>query len=232
MPKGLKPLSEEFALKVSDYLKISTYTALKRSFDFSAAAFGAVLACPVILGAMAVIHLNSPEDPAIFRQTRVGFRGKEFTMYKLRTMTNEKDAEGNLLPDEIRMKSWGKAIRKLSIDELPQIINILRHEMSWIGPRPLLPHEMAVMTPEEQEERQSVLPGITGWEAVNEKYSDSRRRMAEFDLEYVRNRSLRFDIDILIKTALMIIGADRASDEFRAPKLKQEEIKRNAVGIE
>ena len=209
-------------------MKDLTYRIIKRGFDLTAALAGSAVACPVILGAMAVIHLNSPEDPVIFKQTRVGYKGREFTIYKLRTMTNEKDSQGNLMPDSVRLKSWGKTIRRLSIDELPQILNILKGEMSWIGPRPLLPLEMEVMTQSEQAERQSVLPGITGWEAVNEKYSDSRRRMAEFDLEYVRNRSLGFDIDILIKTALILIGADRASDEFRAPVLRKEELRKNA----
>ncbi|MBQ6543069.1 MAG: sugar transferase, partial [Clostridia bacterium] len=136
--------------------------------DVSAAAAGSVAACPVILGAMAVIRLNSPESPVIFKQKRIGYMGREFTIYKLRTMTDERDADGNLLPDESRLRNWGRAIRKLSIDELPQMVNILKGEMSWIGPRPLLPREMLVMTDSEQAERQSVLPGITGWEAVNE----------------------------------------------------------------
>ncbi len=211
--------------KVSDFLKTETFDKVKRIFDISAAAAGSVAACPVILGAMAVIRLNSPESPVIFKQKRIGYMGREFTIYKLRTMTDERDADGNLLPDESRLRNWGRAIRKLSIDELPQMVNILKGEMSWIGPRPLLPREMLVMTDSEQAERQSVLPGITGWEAVNEKYSDSRRRMAEFDLEYVRNRSLKFDMKIILKTALIILGADRASDELRAPEMRDEDIR-------
>lgn len=197
---------------------------VKRAFDLSAAALGGVFAVPVILAATAVIHRNSPEDPAIFRQTRVGRGGKLFTMYKLRTMTNEKDADGNLLPDEQRTRRWGEIMRRLNIDELPQILNILKGEMSWIGPRPLLPHEMEVMTAAEQAERQSVPPGVTGWEAVNESKSDSRRRMAEYDLEYVRNWSIGFDIRILWRTFLLLLADKRPSDAFRAPKVKEEEI--------
>ena len=139
-------------------------------------------------------------------------------------MTNEKDENGELLPDEFRQRSWGEAMRRLNIDELPQILNILKGEMSLIGPRPLLPHEMAVMTQEEQAERQSMLPGVTGWEAINESKSDSRRRMAEYDLEYVRNWSLGFDVKILLGTLSMLTGNGRASDAFRAPKVKEEEI--------
>ena len=177
-----------------------------------------------MLGTMAVIHFNSPEDPVIFRQKRVGYKQEEFTIYKFLTMTNEKDADGNLLPDSVRLKNWGRVIRKLSIDELPQIVNILKGEMSWIGPRPLLKNEMEVMTEEEKALRQSVLPGVTGWEAVNESKSDSRRRMAEFDLEYVRNMSVMFDIKIILRTAAVMLGADRAPDELRAPELREEEI--------
>ncbi len=197
---------------------------VKRAFDISTAAVGGVAAAPLMLATMAVIHINSPEDPVVFRQKRVGSGCKEFTIYKFRTMTNEKDSSGNLLPDDKRLKKWGRVIRKLSIDELPQIVNILKGEMSWIGPRPLLAREMDVMTPEEQAERQSVLPGVTGWEAVNESKSSSRRKMAEFDLEYVRNFSLMFDLKIIVKTAVVILGAGRAPDELRAPELNENEI--------
>lgn len=197
---------------------------IKRIFDVSAAAVGGIAVSPVILATMAVIHHKSPEAPVVFKQTRTGYRGEEFTIYKLRSMTNKTDADGNLLPDDQRLENWGKVIRKLSIDELTQIYNILRGEMSWIGPRPLLPGEMAVMTPEEQAERQSMLPGVTGWEAVNEDKSDSRRRMAEFDLEYVRNWTIGFDLKIMFETVSMLLGKGRASDDMRAPELKDEEI--------
>ena len=98
--------------------------------------------------------------------------------------------------------------------------------MSWVGPRPLLAAEMEVMSAEEKALRQSVLPGVTGWEAVNESKSDSRREMAEYDLFYVRNRSLKFDFEIILRTAAIMLGADRAPDELRAPGLKAEEIVR------
>lgn len=205
-------------------MKIKFSKALKRVFDFISALIIGIIALPVMLATMAVIHFKSPEDPVIFKQIRTGYKGKEFRMLKLRTMTNEKDENGELLPDEYRLKKWGVIIRKLSIDELTQIIHILKGEMSWIGPRPLLPKEMAVMTAEEQKERQSVLPGVTGWEAVNEDLSDSRRRMAEFDLEYVRNWSIAFDIKIIAKTVKMMFSSGRAEDSMRAPKLKEEEI--------
>ncbi len=198
--------------------------ALKRVFDILFALFCSIFAIPLTLIAMLVIHICSPESPVIFKQKRVGYKNKQFTIYKLRTMTNEKDENGNLLSDELRLKTWGKIIRKLSIDELPQIINIFAWQMSFIGPRPLLPEEMQVMTAAEQAERQSVLPGITGWEAVNEEKSDSRREMAMFDLYYVRNFSIALDLKIFFLTAKKLFVADRSDDAHRAPKLKYEEI--------
>lgn len=192
---------------------------IKRVFDFCYAIPCGIIAIPIILISIAVIMINSPEDSPILKQVRIGYRNKEFVIYKLRTMTNERDENGDLLPDEYRLKSWGKIIRKLSIDELTQILNILMGEMSWIGPRPLLPREMKVMTDSEQIERQSVLPGISGWEAVNESKTDNRRAMAEYDLYYVRNWSLLFDIKIFIMTVGILLGAKRADEEHRAPKI-------------
>lgn len=198
---------------------------IKRSFDFVFAIIISIVAIPVILVAMVIIKIASPEDPVLFKQTRIGYKCKPFTIYKLRTMTNEKDSNGNLLSDEQRLKKWGKVIRKVSVDELSQILNIFTGQMSWIGPRPLLPREMLVMTEDEQRERQSVIPGITGWEAVNENKSDSRREMAEFDLYYVRNWSIRLDIKIFFLTVKKILGADRSDDAHRAPKLDDKEFR-------
>ena len=145
-------------------------------------------------------------------------------MYKLRSMTNERDTEGNLLPDEMRLKKWGKIIRKTNMDELFQIWNILKGEMSFIGPRPILPDEMKVMTESEQQERQSMRPGITGWEAVHEGMSTTRREMAMFDLYYVRNWSLKLDWQVFYKTILIVLGFNRPADHVRAPKMTDEQI--------
>ena len=197
---------------------------IKRSFDFVFALFVSVFAIPICLLAMLLVKILSPESPVLFKQVRIGYKCKPFTMLKIRSMTNEKDGHGDLLPDEQRLKTWGKIIRKLSIDELPQIVHILMGQMSWIGPRPLLPKEMLVMTDEEQKERQSMLPGITGWEAVNEEKSDNRREMAEFDLEYVRNWSLLFDLRIFCRTVEKLFVADRSDDAHRAPKMTDDQI--------
>ena len=205
---------------------------LKRCFDFVFGLFISIFAIPIVIFFGIVIKICSPEDSAFFIQKRIGYKCREFKILKLRTMTNERDQSGMLLSDEMRLKRWGKLIRKFSIDELPQIYNILIGQMSWIGPRPLLPREMLIMTNSEQKERQSFLPGITGWEAVNEDKSDDRRVMADFDLFYVRNWSLVLDLKIFIKTVKKLFMGDRSDDEHRAPKLKEEEIISNLVNEE
>lgn len=202
---------------------------IKRIFDICLAIAVGIIVVPVVLVTMLVIKICSPESPVIFRQKRIGYKCRPFTILKLRTMTNECDANGVLLPDEQRLKTWGKIIRKLSIDELSQIFNIFSGQMSWIGPRPLLPREMLVMTEDEQRERQSAVPGITGWEAVNEDKSDSRREMAEFDLFYVRNWSLAFDAKIFFLTVRKLLGADRSDDAHRAPKLNEQEFRTTVI---
>ncbi len=205
---------------------------IKRLFDFLFALVCSVFAIPIILVAMLIIHIKSPEAPTIFKQRRIGYKGKEFTIYKLRTMTDERDENGELLPDEFRLKRWGEVMRTLNIDELTQILNILAGQMSWIGPRPLLPREMSVMTLEEQKIRQSMLPGITGWEAVNESKTNTREDMAQYDLYYVKNWSLWFDIKIFFKTIAILFTKSRAEDSYRAPKLKEQEIKTDQIYTE
>ena len=200
---------------------------LKRFLDFT---FTLVLFVPrafILFAGMLFVKIVSPESSPIFKQVRVGYRNKHFTLYKLRSMTNERDADGNLLPDELRLKKWGKVVRKTNIDELFQIWNILIGEMSFIGPRPILPKEMLVMTESEQRERQSMRPGITGWEAIHEGKSQSRREMAEFDLFYVRNWSLSMDWKIFYTTIGLIVGFARPDDKFRAPKLNESEFRTN-----
>ena len=205
---------------------------IKRVFDFVFALICSVFAIPIILVAMVIIRIKSPEAPTIFKQRRIGYKGKEFTIYKLRTMTDERDENGDLLPDEFRLKRWGEIMRTLNIDELTQILNILAGQMSWIGPRPLLPREMSVMTLEEQKLRQSMLPGITGWEAVNESKTDTREDMAKYDLYYVEHWSLWFDIKIFFKTVAILFTKSRAEDSYRAPKLKENEIKTDQIYTE
>ena len=197
---------------------------IKRLFDLILALILFIPGAIVLLLGMLFVKIVSPESSPIFKQVRVGYKNKHFTMYKLRSMTNERDAEGNLLPDEVRLKTWGKIVRKTNMDELFQIWNILKGEMSFIGPRPILAKEMLVMTSEEQRERQSMRPGITGWEAVHEGESSTRREMAEKDLYYVRNWSMKLDRLVFYKTFQIVLGFQRPDDSVRAPKMTDDQI--------
>ena len=197
---------------------------LKRLFDLVLALILFIPASLVLLCGIIFVKIVSPESSPIFKQERVGYKNKLFTLYKLRSMTNERDKKGELLPDELRLKKWGKIVRKTNMDELFQIWNILKGEMSFVGPRPILAKEMLVMTEAEQEERQSMRPGITGWEAVHEGESENRRQMAEFDLYYVRNWSLKQDWLVFFKTFAIVFGFQRPDDSVRAPKMTDDQI--------
>ena len=197
---------------------------IKRLLDLILALMLFIPAALVLLFGVLFVWIVSPESSPIFKQERVGFKGKLFTLFKLRSMTNERDENGDLLPDEMRLKKWGKIVRKTNMDELFQIWNILKGEMSFIGPRPILAKEMLVMTIEEQQERQSMRPGITGWEAVHEGESSTRREMAEKDLYYVRNWSLKLDWLVFYKTFQIVLGFQRPDDSVRAPKMTDDQI--------
>ena len=179
---------------------------IKRVFDLLLAIVLFVPAVIVLLCGILMVCIVSPGSSPIFKQIRVGYKGKHFTLYKLRSMTNDRDENGELLPDEVRLKTWGKIIRKTNID------------------RPILPAEMLVMTENEQRERQSMCPGITGWEAVHEGESETRRQMAEFDLYYVRNWSLGLDWKVFVKTLQIVWGMQRPDDSVRAPKVQVSDI--------
>ena len=196
----------------------------KRLFDLVLALILFIPTSLVLLCGILFVKIVSPESSPIFKQERVGYKNKLFTLYKLRSMTNERDKNGELLPDELRLKKWGKIVRKTNMDELFQIWNILKGEMSFIGPRPILAKEMLVMTEAEQTERQSMRPGITGWEAVHEGESENRRQMAEFDLYYVRNWSLKLDWLVFFKTFAIVFGFQRPDDSVRAPKMTDDQI--------
>lgn len=199
----------------------------KRLADLLLALILILPASIILLFGMLFVAIVSPGSSPIFKQKRIGYKNKEFTLIKLRSMTNERDKSGQLLSDELRLKKWGKLIRVTNIDELFQIWNIIKGEMSFIGPRPILNREMQVMTKSEQIERQSMRPGITGWEAIHEGESSNRREMAEFDLYYVRNWSLKLDWLVLYKTIVIIFGFERPDDSVRAPKMTDDQIINN-----
>lgn len=137
--------------------------------------------------------------PVYFTQKRPGLHGVIFTIYKFRTMTNEKDNQGNLLPDSERLHGIGKIIRSLSLDELPQLLNVLKGEMSFIGPRPLLVEYLPLYTPE-QSKRHNLKPGITGWAQINGRNAISWEEKFRYDVEYINNISFWFDLKIFFIT--------------------------------
>lgn len=142
--------------------------------------------------------------PILFKQIRPGKDEKLFTIYKFRTMSNEKDKNDNLLPDEVRLSRVGKFIRKTSLDELPQLFNVLKGEMSFVGPRPLLVEYLPLYN-KEQKKRHNVIPGITGWAQVNGRNAISWEEKFAYDVWYVDHQSLLLDMKIMWMTFLKVI---------------------------
>lgn len=153
--------------------------------------------------------------PVVFAQKRPGLYGKIFTIYKFRTMSDERDDNGTLLPDAERLKGIGKILRSLSLDELPQLWNILKGEMSFVGPRPLLPEYLELYTPE-QAKRHDVKPGITGWAQVNGRNALSWKEKFRYDVEYAQNISFCFDLKILFLTVAKVFKREGISQEGEA----------------
>lgn len=148
----------------------------------------------------------------IFYQPRPGLNGKVFNLLKFRTMTNERDANGDLLTDDLRLTKFGILLRSTSLDELPSLINVLKGEMSLVGPRPLLVEYLPLYTPE-QNRRHNVTPGITGWAQVNGRNSISWEQKFEYDIWYVNNHSILLDIKILLLTLKKVFVRDGISSD-------------------
>jgi undecaprenyl phosphate N,N'-diacetylbacillosamine 1-phosphate transferase len=172
---------------------------LKRIFDFIFALILLIFVFLLILICALIIKIEDPTTPVIFTQARPGKNCKIFKIFKLRTMRADTKKNEVNLTDQQRLLKSGELIRKLSLDELPQIINILKGEMSFIGPRPLLVEYLDYYTPQENR-RHDVLPGITGWAQVNGRNGPSWKKRFECDVFYVNNVSLNFDIHIFFKT--------------------------------
>ncbi|MCY8517175.1 sugar transferase [Bacillus atrophaeus] len=175
----------------------------KRVFDLTAAILLLLCASLIIVFAMCIIRLKIG-SPVFFTQVRPGLNGKPFTLYKFRTMTDERDKEGNLLPDEVRLTKTGKLIRKLSIDELPQLWNVIKGDLSLVGPRPLLMEYLPLYT-NKQQRRHEVKPGITGWAQVNGRNAISWEKKFELDVWYVDHRSFFLDLKILFLTVRKVL---------------------------
>ena len=165
-----------------------------------------------VLGAIALLVRVKLGSPVLFRQTRPGLHGKPFTMYKFRTMTDARDAEGNLLPDEERLPPFGKLLRSTSLDELPELINVLKGEMSLVGPRPLLMEYLERYSPE-QARRHEVRPGVTGWAQVNGRNAISWEERFRMDVWYVDHAGILLDLKILWKTVIAVVKRDGIAQE-------------------
>lgn len=187
---------------------------MKRLFDFIVALCALIVLAPVFAVLYVVIAIKMGR-PVFFRQTRPGMHGRPFKMVKFRSMTDERDAQGNLLPDEQRLPQFGKLLRATSLDELPELWNVLKGEMSLVGPRPLLMEYLDKYTPE-QARRHDVRPGVTGWAQVNGRNAISWDEKFALDVWYVDNRSFWLDIKVLFLTVWQVIKRDNISHEGHA----------------
>jgi lipopolysaccharide/colanic/teichoic acid biosynthesis glycosyltransferase len=172
---------------------------IKRIMDITIAFIFVVLLSPILLILTLIIYITNNNSGVFFTQKRPGMNAKIFKLIKFKTMTDEKDSEGNLLPDEQRLSKTGKFLRSTSLDELPQLINVLKGDMSLIGPRPLLVQYIALYNVR-QARRHEVRPGITGWAQVNGRNAISWQQKFEFDVWYVDHISFLLDLKIICKT--------------------------------
>ena len=171
---------------------------IKPTIDFLFTLIILCLIWPALILLALILFIQNLGTP-FFKQIRPGKNGKLFTIYKLKTMRDTRDDQGNLLPDNQRLTVIGKIVRKLSLDELPQLWNILKGEMSFVGPRPLLPEYLPLYN-QEQQKRHWVKPGITGWAQVNGRNAISWQQKFEYDKWYVEHQSFKLDIKILFMT--------------------------------
>ena len=203
------------------------YKSVKRALDFICSLFALLVFSPLMLVAAILIKLDDG-GPAFFRQKRPGKDGKVFEVYKFRTMTvRTEDENGNPLSDMERMTKIGKILRKTSIDELPQFINVFKGEMSFIGPRPLLCEYLELYLPQ-QARRHEVRPGISGWAQVNGRNAITWEEKFDYDVYYVDNISFVLDIKILVKTVTDVIkgtgvnsGEQNTMEKFKGTVKKE-----------
>lgn len=179
---------------------------IKRCFDLIAAAVALLVLSP-LLAVLALVIRIKLGHPVVFTQVRPGRHGRPFRMYKFRSMTNTRGADGELLPDALRLTSFGRKLRSTSLDELPELINILRGEMSFVGPRPLLLEYLPLYSPA-QARRHDVRPGLTGWAQVKGRNSLSWEEKFELDQWYVDHASVWLDCRILFMTARAVLKRD------------------------
>lgn len=182
---------------------------MKRLFDFICSLLLLIVLSP-ILAIIALVILIDDGKPVIFRQDRVGKDERIFKIYKFRTMKNgtRNAATHDLVESESAVTRSGKGLRRLSLDELPQLVNILKGDMSFVGPRPLIPEETEIRVLRRARGVYSVRPGVTGWSQVNGRDLVDNETKAQMDQEYVQRRSLLFDLKILLKTVVVVLRRD------------------------
>ncbi len=188
--------------------------ALKRTIDVTGAAIALVVLSPV-LAVLAVLIRVRLGSPVLFRQERAGLGGRPFVLAKFRTMTDERDANGELLPDEVRLTRFGSFLRSTSLDELPELVHVLRGEMSLVGPRPL-PTAYLDRYSARQARRHEVRPGLTGWAQVNGRNDTDWPERLELDVWYVDHRSTLLDLKILWRTVRVVLGRGGVAREGEA----------------
>lgn len=184
---------------------------IKRMLDFILSLISIIILSPVLI-VVAILVRTKIGSPVIFKQKRPGLNEKIFTLYKFRTMTDERDEEGNLLPDDIRLTKFGKLLRSTSLDELPELFNILKGDMAIVGPRPLLVRDMVFMT-DTQRKRHSVRQGLTGLAQINGRNNISWEEKINYDLKYIQNITFLNDIRIIIKTILKVFKKEDISTD-------------------
>ena len=194
------------------------YKFFKRLIDIICSLIGLILFFPILLVVALLIRINLG-SPVFFTQTRLGKDGKEFKMIKFRTMKDSLDKFGQLLPDEQRLTKFGKILRSTSLDELPDLINVLKGDMTLVGPRPLLV-EYKELYSERQFRRHEVSPGITGWAQINGRNAISWNERFELDVWYVDNISFLLDMKILVMTILKVIKRDGINEQGQASMSK------------
>lgn len=187
---------------------------IKRGLDFILALIASIILSPVIL-IVAVLVRVKLGSPVLFKQQRPGKNEKIFNMYKFRTMTDERNENGELLPDEVRLTKFGKTLRSTSLDELPELFNIVKGDMSIVGPRPLLVRYLPLYN-ERQKHRHDVRPGFTGLAQVNGRNSISWEEKFEWDVKYVEHVTFLQDCRIILKTVGVVLKRDGISSESSA----------------
>lgn len=188
---------------------------LKRVLDFTIVLCALIVISPILLVITVWLHFANKGAGAFFTQARPGKNGKIFRVIKFKTMTDERDKDGNLLPDAQRLTKVGRFVRSTSIDELPQLINVLKGDMALIGPRPLLPQYLPLYS-KEQARRHEVRPGITGWAQVNGRNAISWTRKFELDVWYVDHISFALDVKIVFMTIKKVFVREGISQEGQA----------------